>query len=102
MATLTLQLLSTTASNADSEQIFSLVRQIETSYCSSHATETVSAFIGCPFNNTAVCPEISYLNDSLLLQAKIYTRPRNFSKESFEYQEIVVIIFMFSLLKIFF
>ena len=77
LATLALQLLSIPASNADSERVFSLVRRIKTDYRSSLSTETVSALIGCHFNNTATCCETYKFDHTLLSKVKTCTRQRN-------------------------
>ena len=53
MATLSLELLSIPASNADSERVFSVVRRIKTEFRSSLSTESVSALISCHFNKTS-------------------------------------------------
>ena len=82
LATLALQLLSIPASNADSERVFSLVRRIKTEFRSSLSTETVSALIGCHFNKTSKCCEMTKFEDCLLVKAKTCTRERNMSYTS--------------------
>ena len=76
-ATLSLQLLSIPALNADSERVFSVVRRIKTEFRSSLSTETVSALIGCQFNKTSRCCESTKFDESLLAKAKTCTRERN-------------------------
>ena len=80
--TLSLQLLSIPASNADSERVFSVVRRIKTEFRSSLSTETVSALIGCHFNKTSKCCENNKFDESLLAKAKTCTRERNLSYKS--------------------
>ena len=82
LATLALQLLSIPASNADSERVFSLVRRIKTEFRSSLSTETVSALIGCHFNKTSKCCEMTKFADCLLVKAKTCTHERNMSYTS--------------------
>ena len=79
LSILALQLLAIPTSNADSERVFSLVRRIKTDFRASLSPETVSALIGCHFNKSGKCCEVTKFDDSLLIQAKQCTRQRNLS-----------------------
>ena len=63
LSTLSLQLLSIPASNADSECVFSVVKRIKTEFCSSLSTESVSALISCHFNKTSKCCENKHFDE---------------------------------------
>ena len=56
---------------ADSKRMFSLVRRIK--------TETLSALIGCHFNKTVGCCELTKFDESLLSKAKGCTMERHLS-----------------------
>ena len=79
LATLALKLLLIPVSNADSERVFSLVRRVKTNYRSSLSTETLSALIGCHFNKTVSCCELTKFDEPLLSKAKVCTKERNLS-----------------------
>ena len=79
LATIALKLLSIPTSNVDCERVFSHVRRIKTDFRSSLSTETISSLIGCHFNKTSKCCELTKFEDSLLVRAKQCTHKRNLS-----------------------
>jgi hypothetical protein len=79
LSLLALNLLAISTSNANSERVFSLVRRIKTDFRASLSPETVSALIGCHFNKTSQCCELSKFDEELIIQAKHCTHQRNLS-----------------------
>ena len=77
LSILALNLLSISASNADSERVFSFVTRIKTNFRTSLSTETVSALIGCHLNNTFKCCEQRKCDNALLNRAQTCIHERN-------------------------
>lgn len=75
---LALQLLAIPTSNADSEQVFSLVRRIKTDIRVSLSPETLSALIGCHLNKSGKCCEVTKIDDSLLYLSKAVHQTKEF------------------------
>ena len=77
LSTLALHLLAISASNADCERVFSLVRRIKTDFRGSLLPETISSLIGVHFNSPFQCCNQTDFPTSFLDKAKSCTREMN-------------------------
>ena len=76
LVAIALKLLFIPTSNVDCERVFGHVRRIKTDFRSSLSAETISSLIGCHFNKTSKCCELTKFEDSLLVRAKQCTQKK--------------------------